>query len=520
MLKARCATVGFTTKCTAYGVLMSILIATAKTRALGALSLGLTVMGPASQQIASLVIALAAAAILSVADFGTYALAIVFVEAGILLIYTGFHHFITVDGEDESVLLPTCLCLMVGISAAFGLVLFCLAPSLAVWFESPELSLLLQVLSILQPAAGVIGWCSAVLLRKGATTTYFAGLLFSNAASVFIGVLGLLVWPSVFALLAYRVVRICIGLAVFLWAVPVKPKLGFNRSLAIRAFAFARSLYAARFLGYFGNFGADLVLAALFTTAESGLYRFANRLASASVDVVALPIKTLAQSRFGQAAREGAGLQGRFEVFVIYLALFGGGAVATVTLLAESAVADLFRPEYLPAAALVGYLACRSILMAIGDLTEPVFAALKKTKISLYYSLISTFLTLTAITLTAPFGVGSMVVALSVGGLVSTVAAVGLILRHTDLKIRSLLVPLFKIVVALSGFAFALGGILDSVDLDFVGQLIVAICLALFTTLFAALIGALPGFGLPRGTSFKNPSLPDVPRRVVRQRPM
>ena len=84
MLKARHATVGFTTKCTAYGVLMSILIATAKTRALGALSLGLTVLGPASQQIASLVIALAAAAVLSVADFGTYALAIVFVAVMVI----------------------------------------------------------------------------------------------------------------------------------------------------------------------------------------------------------------------------------------------------------------------------------------------------------------------------------------------------------------------------------------------------------------------------------------------------
>ena len=497
---------------------MSILTAVAKSWAHRTASLGLTVLGPASQQIASLAIALSAAALLSVADFGTYALAVVFIEAGVLLIYTGFHHFITVDDSAEADLLPTCLTMMLAISTGFGAVLFCLAPLLAIWFGSPDLAPLLQMLSVLQPGAALIGWCSAVLLRKGDANIYFTCLLVCNVLSVLVGVLALFLWPSVFALLWYRVARIGIGLVVFLWVVPIKPRLGFDRVLAKRAFAFARSLYAGRFLGYFGNFGADLVLAALFSTAESGLYRFANRLASAAVDLVALPIKTLAQSRFGQDVRGGGNLQNRFAGFVVFLALFGGGAVATVSVLAEAAVVQLFRPEYLAASALVGLLACRALFMAFGDLSEPLFAALKKPKNSLYYSAISTTVTLLAILLSARFGVAVMATALAVSGIISAILTAYLVAARSGLVLRPLCGPLARILVALTGYVAALRLAITAFDLAFFGGVAIALGLAVITILCAGWANVHPDLSLQRFGPIKDPIAPDVAKPGPQQR--
>ncbi len=457
-----------------------------------AISLAVTVLGPASQQIGSLVIALAAASVLSVESYGVYALAIVFVEAGILLIYTGFHHYITSGKEPSARLLPTMFTIMVSISTGFGMGLFWAAPWLANAFDNQVLAQVLMALAVLQPGAAVIGWCSAVMLRENQAQSYFRCLLLSNVISVVIGVLCLVTFQSVFALVAYRVVRVALGVMLFLRFVPVLPQFGFDAALAIKAARFAKGLIGARGLSYISNFGADIVLAAMFSTAESGLFRLAARIASAAVELVGLPIKTLAQMRFASAARTGMGLEGEFNTLFAILAFYGGGAAVTVALLSEQAVQQFFQPGYIAAAGLVGALAIRAVFVTISDLLDPVFAGLGNTNISLYFGAITATLALLALGIGAPFGLSALVLSLLVASTVAMLIAFYFLSRFASIRLRTAGKSAVLVAALLAAYAGCLNAALANSDNSLLGAMMVALGLAVIAIVVGWIFGIVP----------------------------
>ena len=463
-----------------------------KTAFSSAISLAVTVLGPASQQIGSLVIALATATVLSVQSYGVYALAIVFIEAGILLIYTGFHHYITSGKERADRLLPTMFTVMTGISTCFGVGLFLAAPTLASAFDTQTLAPVLMGLAVLQPGAAVIGWCSAVMLRENQAQTYFRCLLVSNVISVLIGVVCLIVFQSVFALVAYRVLRVALGLVLFLRCVPVMPSFGFDTAVALKAARFAKGLIGARALSYISNFGADILLAAMFSTAESGLFRLAVRMASAAVELVGLPIKTLAQMRFAKAARNGRGMQTEFNTLFLILLFYGGGVAMTVEIFSEPAIRQFFEPEYIVAAALAGPLAFRAVLVTISDLLDPVCAGLGNTDISLYFGVISAILALIALSIGAPFGLGTLVASLLIASAISTLIAIHFLFRFANINVRSLGKAVAYVLVLLGGYTGCLMGVLANGDYSLWVALTIGLGLALITNAFGWVLGVVP----------------------------
>lgn len=450
----------------------------------------ISVLGLSSQQVASFVITLLAAGFLSPAEYGVYVLATVFVELIIALTYTGYYHYLVTSEEDDSAVLSTMFWMMLGIGTAGGALLYAAAPALARVFDAPELAPVLRLFGLMQPFASAIGWASAALTRAGLMRRYFLALTAANLGGLITGATVLLLWQSLYALVAYRAMRMAIGLVMFALAVPQRPRLRLDRAMVRRASAYAAGLYGARLLAFVAHFGTDLVLGLVFSTAEAGLYRFANRLAAATVDIIGHPMRSYALARLGQAARTSTPLGPVLARLLAAGVFLMGGFAITIVILGAAATQTLFRPEYLAALGAFYALALRAASTSATHLVEPVFAARHNTRIAMGFDLGWAALMIAAIALCAPMGLVPLAWAQAGVGLLGAMAGLWVIGRWGRVPLRDALVRTGRALILLMGYGAALAGLWPMVqnalmpnDLGALASgFALALCLALPTT--------------------------------------
>jgi len=412
----------------------------------------LAFIGLTSQQIASLVMTLCAASLLALSEYGAFMLAVVFVEFATVLTYSGFFHFTVQSRHADDQVHTTMFWTILGIGLFTGVILGLIAHPAAQVFQAPELAPLLLGFAFLQPFAAIIAWASACLNRSERLRAYFSCLATSNFSALICGVALLLIWPSIYALLVYRAVRITIGLALFCKAIQIKPRFTFSVTIFKEAAAFSIGLYGTRLLGFFSNFGTDLILAYVFSTSESGLFRIANRLASAAIDIVAQPLRSFALKSFGAAARKRQEFHFELLAFASAGYFLSGGVAVTIIGLGPVLIAAFFQPEYtmvVPAF----YALCLRWALAFGhNLVEPVFSALSKNTRGMQHHLIWTSAICAVSILLAPQGIFALSLGQCTVSLLSTLAAFWIFKSRRKINTPILLRKLATASLVLLGF--------------------------------------------------------------------
>lgn len=410
----------------------------------------LSVVCLSTQQASALIITLLAAGFLSTSEYGIYTLAVVFAEFVIMLTYTGFFHFVVNSEAEDDRVLSTMFWIMTAIGLLGGLVLYLTAPAIAIFFDAPALEPVLKAFGFMQPFASAIGWATAALTRAGLMRRHFLSIGVSNVGALAIGAALLTIWQSVFALVAFRASRIIFQCIFYGLSIPKRPKFIFDAQLMREAASYSVGLYGSSLLTFFANFGTDLVLAGLFSTAESGLYRFANRLAQATVEIVAQPYRTFALRHFGDAARNKASLAPVFAQFLGAGTLLLGGFAATLFVLGGPIVDVMFRPEYAAAIVAMQALTIRAGARVGQLIIQPVFAARKSTTPAFYFNIGLTAAILGSIVIFAPMGIEALAIAQAAIQVISVPLAVVVIHRWAEVDTRP----------AMNHFYWALGLVL------------------------------------------------------------
>lgn len=364
----------------------------------------ISVFGLASQQIASFLITLLAAGFLTAADYGTYTIAIIAVEFVIMLTHCGYFHFLVNSEKEESAVLSTVFWIMLGIGVVGGAAMYLGSEWCARVFNAPDLAPVLRYFGLFQPFVSIIGWASAVLTRMGLMKRYFLILIAGNLGGLVAGCIILVVWKSLFALVAYRGIRTLLELVLFVAACPARPSMRFDRKIAFEGLRFSSGLYGSRLLSFLANFGTDLILAYFLSTSEAGLYRFANRLATGTVDIIAQPLRSFAIKMFGAASRLSQPIDPIFKIMLGGSVFLTGGFAIAISALGSGLVETFFRPEYTAALGTLYAFALRAVARSGNDLIEPVFAARRSTQVTLHTNLVWTTMMLGTIVIFAPMG--------------------------------------------------------------------------------------------------------------------
>lgn len=356
------------------------------------------------QQVSTFVITLLAARFLLPAEYGVYSLGIVFVTLIQTLTYTGFYHFIVSSKADDKDLLATSFWLLTGLATGASLLLVAAAQPIARAFDAPELFPVLVLLAALQPLAGISAWYSAVLLRRQKVNLHFGIMFAQNALALVGGVFLLWLWQSLFALVAYRAVRVFSAIFLYLFFAGDRPAFRFDRALARKATRYSGGLYGARLMNFLQRYSGDLLLGLMFSTAEAGLYRFGNRVASGAVDVVTQPMQSFALTQFGAANRNDRPLGPLLERFVGTVVLLTGGVAAVILVFAGAVVESYFNPAYLAGLGVTYAMAVRGVLNVGLLLMTPALSARSLTGVLMFFNMGSAMAVIAAVLVAAPFG--------------------------------------------------------------------------------------------------------------------
>ena len=387
------------------------------------------------QQIAALVITLLAARFLLPVEYGVYTLSIVFVTLIQTMTYTGFYHFIVTQKGDEDAILSTSFWMLTGL-AFVGSAIFAVLSSPISWlFEAPDLALVLLLLCLLQPIAGITAWYSAVLLRRQKMTLHFAIMFSQNALALIVGAILLVTWQSIFALVAFRAVRVLSAFVLYLVFSHDRPTLRFDTKLARQALGYSASLYGSKFMNFLSRYGGDLILGLVYSTAEAGLYRFGNRVATGATDIVTQPMSNFALTQFGACNRNDKPIGHALERFVGVTVLLIGAVSAVVLVLGEAVVSAFFRPEYLAALGVTYAFAMRALFGVGLHFLTPALSALDQTKVLFYFETFLAISIITAIAVAAPFGLVTLAWAQAFTTLAASVAAFIVMRRVTDVDV-------------------------------------------------------------------------------------
>lgn len=409
-----------------------------------------------SDMVATLVITLLAARFLLPAEYGIYALGIIFITLTQTLTYTGFYQFvITSDAPDKNVL-ATSFWLIMGLATVSALVLCVIAYPVELLFDMPELGLVIVLLSLAHPISGMNAWASAVLLRRGKVHTNFVVMFLKAVISVAAGVALLIMWQSLYALVAYRFIRVVIGAIFYLVAGAKLPGFVFDKALAKRATSFSSGLYGSRFLGFLGKYAADLLLAFYYTANEVGLYRFGMRLANSATDVVNQPLSNFAITQFGAAARGDRNFERPLRRFAGTISFLTGLVGAVLIVFAEDAVKLFFNPAYLAGMVVMYAMAARSALSVGNSLIEPVFAAVNKTGWVMTYNLITAIASVLAVFASVPFGLSMLAWSQVVVVLLSSLLAFAFIKFKAGLAVGAAMRNFAVGLLAASAYGIAL----------------------------------------------------------------
>lgn len=440
------------------------------------------------QQITTFVLTLLAARFLAPAEYGVYTLSILFVTFLQTLIYTGFFHYVVRAKGDEKQVVDTCFWLILGLSGLGSLALFAGAPALARLFDAPDMVLVLRLLATIQPAVAVTAWCSSVLMRQNRMKLHFNIMIAQNLISLVAGVAILVIWQSVFALVAYRVARAFSGALMYFYFSKVRPGLSATWATVRDAMKFSYGLYGTSILNFFSNYGADLALGLLFSTAEAGLYRFGNRIAMGAMDIIGQPMRSFAITQLGAANRNDEPFGPILKRFASTTLILMGCVAGTLLVFGEEVVTMYFQPAYV-GGLVVAYAIAMRALFGLGNyFVEPVLASSGQTNLVLAHNGTWTLIQTAAIPLAAGFGLAVLAWTGAVLALFSSFTGFWLISRYGGVEIRPVLIGMLKASVIVIAYV-VVAGLVHDVVLGEIG----AGNLALFVSLG---LSGLLGLGL------------------------
>jgi len=453
------------------------------------------------QQVSTLVVTILAAGFLLPAEFGVYSLGIVFVTLIQTLTYTGFYHFVVTADGDEDAILSTTFWLIFGLATASAFVLALAAWPIAALYDAADLGPVLLLLAAIQPLAGAGAWYSAVLLRRGEVQRHVAITFAQNLAALVGGVVLLWLWQSLYALVAFRYIRVVSGTVLFAVFCAARPRRRFDRGLARRASGFSGGLYGARFLAFLSRYAGDLVLGIAFSVGEAGLYRFGARIAGGATDIVAQPMRAFALTQFGAAGRVGRPLAPVLDLFTGSLTLLTGGVAAVIVVFGADVVALFFAPAYL-AGLVVAYALAARAMAAVGTvLIEPALAAANRTGAVMVFNLGFAGASVAAVVVTAPFGLAALAWGQAAVALSATLVALWMLHRTADIAVGGALRAFTLACLLIAGYGVALsvsrGWLTQALDLAGGGALAAGLVWAALLALpVLALAGRLRVFGL------------------------
>jgi len=264
-----------------------------------------------------------------------------------------------------------------------------------------------KMLTLLIPAfylLGMNGLLEAVIMKHGEITKVAVASIVTETVALVVALVALFNGAGVLALVFQRITREVTLMLTYVLTSKWSPQFNWRLDEAWKVIAFAKDIVATRFIGMGTTAAVDVMIGAVLSTADAGLYRLAMRMLTMGSDVLFQPLRAMmwvSLPPLQDNAREFSRTALRLlEVFGVgYFAIMVGAA-----LVAGPVFVLAFDPEWSRAIVVVYILVLARLLIMPSFLAETVFALKSRTRSLTRAAVINATLTTAAALVVAPHG--------------------------------------------------------------------------------------------------------------------
>lgn len=308
-------------------------------------------------QAVSFILSVILARLLMPDEYGTITMVLVFINIANVFVTNGFGEALVQrkNATDED--FTTVFYCSLAVAVFLYSVLYITAPLIATFYDSPELALVLRVLSLKLPIASINSIQRAYVQKNMQFKKFFfstlGGTILSGVLGIFMAYKGFGVW----ALVAQYMSNSCVATIVMFFTVRWKPKLIFCKSSAKELIKFAWKLTAASLINTVYNELRSLIIGKKYSSSDLAYYNKGNHIPSLAITNINSAISTVifpAMSQCNNAPNRLKAITRRsmkVAVFVIFPVM--GGIIGV----GESLIRLLLTEKWIPCVPYL-YMAC------------------------------------------------------------------------------------------------------------------------------------------------------------------
>lgn len=356
--------------------------------------------------------------LLTPAEFGIVALAMVFITILSVITDAGFSLYLV----HVERLTRTTTSTAFYIAMALGLVCGG-ALSLAAWplsraLDADQLRQVLPVLAVSVVLAGLSSVPAALLSREMQFRAIAVRQVSSTLVSVVVAVALAFAGAGVWALVAQTVVRSLVSAVVLARLTPFRPSLAFSRHEAWAMTVFGTRTMLVRLLVQFRDQGEALIIGAVVSTASLGLWSVAGRLVAVVSDLFGSLFNSVATPVFARMQDDRARLARTLGRSQAAAALVMVPAMVALALSSHVLVPMVSGPQWEPATRVAAILAVYNLVLTLSGFDRSVLQATGKVGVDLALTLVMTTIHVGLVLFFASRGLEALAFALVVEALV------------------------------------------------------------------------------------------------------
>ena len=219
-----------------------------------------------------LIVQIVIARILSPTDYGIVAMMAVFISVANIFINNGFNMAVIQKKEINDKDFPTALTINMLIGIFLYVILFFTAPSIAGFYNTPELEKTLRILALILPFGSIYSIQNAIATRLMHFKNLFICSILGSVLSGIIGIVMAVLGFGYWALIGQQLSNVIIATVALTLSSSWKPRFGFNGFAAKEMFSFGSHLLVAGLINQLYNQLNSLVIGKKYTSADLAFY--------------------------------------------------------------------------------------------------------------------------------------------------------------------------------------------------------------------------------------------------------
>ncbi|GAA69114.1 lipopolysaccharide biosynthesis protein [Pseudoalteromonas sp. BSi20429] len=416
-------------------------------------------IGNVSFQLSGLVIFIILSRILSPVDFGTAALAIVFVELTNTIVRYGLVEVVVRNKNnsnvENSIFFAT---LLIGIASSLFFIIA--SPYLEVLFDAPGLALSLQILSIIPIMQALTTVPEGLLKRDFKFKALAIRLLFSSLFSGAVAIYLAYASYGFYSLIIQKIISIFLSLLLVWKAIKWRPKFKISSNDILSILKQGQPILLSSLVGQ-GIFRfVELIIGFFLGVVVLGYFKIAGKLLDVIVQFTIRPIVDVSFSAFSTLQSDSSELEACFIKFVTTTALFSLPIFIGGFIIGDEMVYLVFGDKWSESGVIFSILCLSGFSASFNYFFAPLCHATHNSNIPFKLRVVEFIITISVVSFFAQYSIFHVVFSNVVIASILTTSMLFILGSKFSFSIKSMIISLLPTIVS----SFVMGGVLYLVD--------------------------------------------------------